>query len=84
MGIEKIKKDLREVRRLSRHKINCGLVDFYRKAFEKLPPLEREVMQNCYIKGDPFYICANKLKYSEVQIYRIIKKGVKKLAKEFC
>lgn len=74
-----IKAELREMRNLNRRKIANDLTNKYSSLFEKLSPLEKEVMTECYINGRSYGSCGHKIAYCERQVFRIVKQSIEKI-----
>jgi DNA-directed RNA polymerase specialized sigma24 family protein len=79
MGEKEVYSELREVRRLNRRNINDELVERYVALFERLSPLQRVVMTECYVRGASYEACGRKIYYCERQVKRIIKQCIERL-----
>ena len=82
MDINKIKEELKEMRKLNRRGIDNDLSNKYRELFTKLPPLESRVMNECYIYGKSYLACGRKVDYCERQVRRIVEKSIDIMADE--
>jgi hypothetical protein len=80
MVSNRVKDDLKELRRLRRRGRRSVCILKYEMLFDKLPPLQSMVMTECYINGLSYYDCGSKIGYSERQIKRIVRRSMENLS----
>lgn len=81
MSIIKVKEELKEMRKLNRRGIINSLTEKYKLLFQQLPPLEQQVMNECYLQGKSYLACGRRVSYCERQVKRIIKRSIEQIGK---